>query len=90
MSNFCAGIESSFQTSAYLRCSSKYAMLFHFKDKFLQLEPFWDKYSAFQERLEIPAKTVLLEEGQVSKQYIFIEKGCVRAYFNNNGSDKTV
>lgn len=65
-------------------------MLFHFRNKFPQLNPFWDKYLEFQKRLKIPAKTVLLEEGKVSKQYIFIEKGCVRVYFNNNGNDKTV
>jgi len=40
--------------------------------------------------METPAKTVLLNEGQVSQNYIFIEKGCVRMFFNDNGSDKTV
>ncbi|HMG08710.1 MAG TPA: Crp/Fnr family transcriptional regulator [Mucilaginibacter sp.] len=49
-----------------------------------------DKYLEFQKRLEVPAKTILLEEGQVSQQYIFIEQGCVRAFFNNNENDKTV
>jgi CRP-like cAMP-binding protein len=65
-------------------------MLFHFRNKFPQLNSFWDKYLEFQKRLEVPAKTVLLEEGKVSQQYIFIEKGCVRTFFNNNGIDKTV
>lgn len=65
-------------------------MLFHFKDKFPQLNTYWDKYLEFQKRLEIPAKTVLLEEGKISGHYIFIEKGCIRLAFNNNGNDKTV
>jgi CRP-like cAMP-binding protein len=65
-------------------------MLFHFKTQFPGLNTFWDKYLEFQTRIEVPAKTVLLEEGKVSQQYIFIEKGCVRAFFNNNGVDKTV
>ncbi|RKR80775.1 CRP-like cAMP-binding protein [Mucilaginibacter gracilis] len=65
-------------------------MLFHFKNIFPQLNSFWDKYLAYQQRMEIPAKTILLEEGKVSGQYIFIEQGCVRALFNNNGDDKTV
>src|ERR1700743_142940 len=65
-------------------------MLFHFKDKFPQLAHYWDKYLAFQQRMEVPAKTVLLEEGKISGNYIFIEKGCVRLAFNNNGTDKTV
>jgi CRP-like cAMP-binding protein len=65
-------------------------MLFHFKDKFPQLTPYWDKYLEFQKRMEVPAKKVLLEEGKVSEHYIFVEKGCIRAGFNNNGIDKTV
>lgn len=65
-------------------------MIFHFRNKFPQLNSFWDKYLPFQKRLELPAKTILLEEGTVSQNYIFIEKGCVRAFFNNNGDDKTV
>ncbi|MBK0380565.1 Crp/Fnr family transcriptional regulator [Mucilaginibacter segetis] len=65
-------------------------MIFHFRDKFPQLQAFWDKYLPFQQRLQVPAKTILLNEGAVSKNYIFIEKGCVRAFFNNNGDDKTV
>jgi CRP-like cAMP-binding protein len=65
-------------------------MIFHFRNKFPQLNLFWDKYLPYQKRLEIPAKTILLEEGTVSQNYIFVEKGCVRAFFNNNGDDKTV
>ncbi|WDF79615.1 Crp/Fnr family transcriptional regulator [Mucilaginibacter sp. KACC 22773] len=65
-------------------------MIFHFKNKFPQLNPFWDKYLEYQKRLEVPAKTILLEEGKVSQHYIFIEKGCVRAFFYNKGDDKTV
>jgi len=65
-------------------------MLFHFRKKFPQLDPYLDKYERFQKRLEVPAKTTLLEEGKVSRQYIYIEKGCVRSFFNKNGEEKTV
>jgi CRP-like cAMP-binding protein len=65
-------------------------MLFHFKDRFPALTPYWDRYMAFQKRMEVPAKTILLKEGTLSQHYIFVEKGCVRAAFNNNGHDKTV
>jgi len=65
-------------------------MFFHFKDRFPKLNTYWDKYLPFQKRVEAPAKTVLLEEGRISQHYIFIEKGCVRTFFNNNGDDKTV
>lgn len=65
-------------------------MLFHFRDRFPQLNDVLDKYMQFQQRLELPSKTILLEEGKVSQSYIFIEKGCVRTFFYNNGDDKTV
>ncbi|HTI60808.1 Crp/Fnr family transcriptional regulator [Mucilaginibacter sp.] len=65
-------------------------MLFHFRDQFSRLNPFLDKYLEFQQKLEVKTKTLLLEEGKVSQNYIFIEKGCVRLFFNNNGDDKTV
>lgn len=65
-------------------------MLFHFRDRFPQLNAYWGKYLEFQKRVEVQAKTILLEEGRLADHYIFIEKGCVRAGFNNNGIDKTV
>lgn len=65
-------------------------MLFHFKDKFPQLSDYWNKYLPYQSRLEVSSKSILLDEGKVSLNYIFIEKGCVRAFFNNNGNNKTV
>lgn len=65
-------------------------MVFHFRKQFPQLNAYWDKYLPYQQRLEVPAKTTLLEEGQVSQHYLFIEQGCVRAFFNKDGDDKTV
>lgn len=65
-------------------------MFFHFRNKFPQLNAFWEKYLPFQERLEVPARTVLLAEGKKARHYIFIESGCVRAFLNKNGEDKTV
>ena len=49
----------------------------------------WDKFNHLFNRQEIPAKTVLLHEGDVSKMAYFIEKGCLRSWFNNNGKDIT-
>lgn len=65
-------------------------MLFHFRHQFPQLNAYWDKYLPFQQRLEIPPKTILLEEGKRSQNYIYIEKGLIRAYFNKNGEDITM
>lgn len=49
----------------------------------------WSKFYHLFERLEIPAKTTLLEEGKISKTMFFIEKGCLRTWVNNNGKDIT-
>lgn len=50
----------------------------------------WNDYKIFFERLEIPTKTSLLHEGEVSSFAYFIEKGIVRAYYNNDGKDLPV
>lgn len=65
-------------------------MLYHFRDRFPQLGPTLDKYAHYQQRAELPAKTTLLEEGKISRQYILIEQGCVRSFFNDKGTDQTV
>ena len=64
-------------------------MFEHLKDKFPQLTGHWEKYAGLYRREEIPARTILLREGDVSKKSFFIEKGCLRAGFNHNGRDVT-
>lgn len=49
----------------------------------------WDKFGDFYKELTIPAKTILLREGEISRQAWFIKKGCLRLWFNNNGKDIT-
>jgi CRP-like cAMP-binding protein len=49
----------------------------------------WENYSHLFKRQEIAAKTILLQEGQISKMAYLIEKGCLRSWFNNNGKDIT-
>jgi CRP-like cAMP-binding protein len=64
-------------------------MFEHLKDKFPQLTDHWEKYAGLYRREEVPARTILLREGEVSKKSFFIEKGCLRAGFNQNGRDIT-
>jgi len=64
-------------------------MFFQFKDKFPHLQHHWDTYMGMYKRMEVPAKTVLLHEGDISKRSFVIEKGCLRIWFNNNGKDTT-
>ena len=47
----------------------------------------WEKYGHLFRTLQVPAKTTLLQEGQIARQAYFIQKGCIRLWFNNNGKD---
>jgi CRP-like cAMP-binding protein len=59
------------------------------KNKFPLDEAHWKDYVSCFKRMEVPAKTVLLKEGEISKKMFLIEKGCIRVWFNNNGKDLT-
>jgi CRP-like cAMP-binding protein len=47
----------------------------------------WNKFRHLFKRQQIAAKTTLLREGEVSKKAYYIEEGCIRLWFNNNGKD---
>jgi len=44
---------------------------------------------AFIEK-EIPSKTILLNEGEISDHFYFIKKGCLRLWFNKDWKDISV
>tara|TARA_R110000868_G_scaffold111773_1_gene301532 strand:- start:33599 stop:34114 length:516 start_codon:yes stop_codon:yes gene_type:complete len=48
---------------------------------------YWEEFHHLYKREELPAKTILLKDGKVSKKIFYIEKGCVRAFFNHDGKD---
>lgn len=64
-------------------------MFDQFRNKFALNDSKWIEYTNYFNRLEVPAKTILLEEGEISKRLFIIEKGCIRVWFNNNGKDLT-
>src|SRR5690606_19200540 len=49
----------------------------------------WEIFSPYFKQVEIPAKTILLQEGKISKTMFFVEKGCLRTWVNANGKDIT-
>lgn len=53
------------------------------------VETEWAKFSHLFERAEVPSKTLLLKEGSVSKKGFWVEQGCLRSWFNNDGKDIT-
>lgn len=65
-------------------------MLEHLKKKFRISDKQFEKFSSYLQKSEVPAKTVLLKEGEVAKKIFFIEKGCVRVWFNSDGKDLTL
>jgi CRP-like cAMP-binding protein len=64
-------------------------MFTKFKNNFPLTDEKWIEYINHFNRIEVPAKTTLLEEGEISKKLFIIEKGCIRVWFNNNGKDLT-
>ncbi|TDP02976.1 Crp/Fnr family transcriptional regulator [Flavobacterium sp. 245] len=64
-------------------------MFSQFRNKFPLTDEKWLEYTNYFNRIEIPSKAVLLEEGEISKKLFIIEKGCIRVWFNNNGKDLT-
>jgi CRP-like cAMP-binding protein len=59
------------------------------QDNFANNFPEWSKFIELFRQQTVPAKTTLLREGEISKRAYYIEKGCIRLWFNNNGKDIT-
>nr|WP_199156750.1 Crp/Fnr family transcriptional regulator [Pedobacter sp. ASV2] len=49
----------------------------------------WNKLIHFFKRLEVPTKTILLQEGEISRTMFFIERGCLRTWVNHDGKEIT-
>jgi CRP-like cAMP-binding protein len=49
----------------------------------------WKKFQKSFVEKEIPSKTVLLQEGEISNNIFMIKKGCLREWFNKDGKDIT-
>jgi CRP-like cAMP-binding protein len=57
------------------------------ESRLLQVKAAWKKYHHLWNRVEEPAKTVLLREGMISRKAYFIQRGCLRVWFNHNGKE---
>ncbi len=49
----------------------------------------YEEHQHLFEEINIPAKTILLHEGEVSKQIFFVKEGALRLWANNNGEETT-
>lgn len=59
------------------------------RNKFPLDDEKWNEYTSYFKCIKVPVKTILLSEGEISKKAYIIEKGCIRAWFNNDGKDVT-
>ncbi|MEO3405567.1 Crp/Fnr family transcriptional regulator [Mucilaginibacter sp. CAU 1740] len=50
---------------------------------------FVDRIKSAYTREELPAKTLLIGEGNQAKKLFYIDKGCCRCWFNNDGVEVT-
>lgn len=49
----------------------------------------WSKVENFVEKIKVQPKTILLREGQISKNIYFIRQGALRMWFNKDGKEIT-
>ena len=49
----------------------------------------WNTFQPYFIQKDVPAKTILLQEGQISRTMYFVEKGCLRTWVNNDGKEIT-
>ena len=64
-------------------------MLERFRSKFPVTDEKWQTYVSYFTRLNVPARTTLLAEGEISTKAYLIEKGAIRVCFNHHGKDIT-
>ncbi len=64
-------------------------MLEQIKNKLRLNDNQWSDFLGRLKKTEVPAKTLLLREGEIAKKIFFIEKGCIRVWFSHDGKDLT-
>ena len=65
-------------------------MIDKLKTKLLLADEQWQDYKTYFKRMEVPAKTVILHEQEIPSRIFFVESGCLRIWFNNDGKDLTL
>lgn len=50
----------------------------------------WTQFQDSFVEIEIPSKTILLQNGEISSHIFHIKKGCLRQWFNKDGKDITL
>jgi len=64
-------------------------MLDELVDRLKKNKALWNNFQNLLKEKDIPAKSILLNEGEVAHYIYFIKKGCLREWFNKDGKDIT-
>jgi CRP-like cAMP-binding protein len=58
-------------------------------DKIPYLKEHWDTYREYFTEKSFPARTILLHEGEISRNMFIVGEGCLRIWFNKDGKEIT-
>jgi CRP-like cAMP-binding protein len=50
----------------------------------------WAEASGYFKKMDVPAKTMLLRQGEIARRIFLIATGCIRVWFNSDGDDLTL
>lgn len=64
-------------------------MLDRILERLPRLKKRWNRYRSLFTEISVPARTVLLKEGDVARKLYFVKEGCLRACFNHHGREIT-
>lgn len=64
-------------------------MFDYFNESSPQLRAKLESYRDLITQIKVPAKTILLREGQISKNAYFVQKGCLRTWLTQDGKEVT-
>lgn len=68
----------------------KFNIYEHIKEQIKKDNSLGKRYENLHQEYTLPAKTIMLEAGKVSQNFYFIQKGCARLWFNQDGKDITL
>lgn len=61
----------------------------YFHDHIPDIKDNWEKIKTMFIDVQVPPKTTLLREGEIADRLYFINQGCLRLWFNDDGRDIT-
>lgn len=65
------------------------AMISYFYENVPDIKDNWENIKTMFTDVKVPPKTILLREGEIANCLYFINQGCLRLWFNDDGRDIT-